>query len=326
MRLFRLLLALPLICLFAGCGTPSLLITPVQNTSSLQAVVVQRGSGWSRPKIAIIEVEGMLLNARTGGFLQPSENKVSLFAQQLNAAAADDSVKAVVLRINSPGGTVTASDTMYQMLVDFKQKTRKPVLASTQDVAASGAYYIACGADKIVAHPTSVVGSIGVIFNTFDVEQAMQKIGVRNEAIKSAPLKDMGSLFKKLTPAEREVMQKMVDEFYGRFVTIVKSNRTITDPDRLALVTDGRVFSGTEAVRLGLADTEGTLEDALKLAKELAKAPNADVILYKRPYGYTGSIYADTATPLPQSNVLQVEMPGSRALLPTGFYYIWEPG
>ena len=165
-----LMLIVPLLVLAAGCGTPSLLITPVANTQRLDEIEVEPGKGWSAGKIAIIEVEGMILNARTGGFMQPQENKLSLFVEQLNAAKQDPSIKAIVLRINSPGGTVTASDTMYEAVIKFKEETNKPVIASTQDMACSGAYYIACASDTIVAHPTSVVGSIGVIFHTFDVE------------------------------------------------------------------------------------------------------------------------------------------------------------
>ena len=118
-----------------GCGMPSLLITPVQNTSRLEEIQVAEGKGWSQPKIALIEVEGMLMNARTGGFLQPTENVVSLFTQQLDTAAKDPAVKAIVLRVNSPGGTVTASDTMYQMLLRFKNQTHKPVIASRRKCA-----------------------------------------------------------------------------------------------------------------------------------------------------------------------------------------------
>src|SRR5215208_3167442 len=158
-----LLTLLPL-CILSGC-MPSFLITPVSSNQSLKEVTVEEGSG---SKILILEVEGMLMNIRTGGFLQAQENDVSLFAQQLKKAEKDPSVKAIVLRINSPGGTVSASDLMYDEVKRFKQATNKPVVASAQDIAASGAYYVACAADKIVVQPTSVVGSIGVIFNTFD--------------------------------------------------------------------------------------------------------------------------------------------------------------
>src|SRR4051812_12941895 len=168
----------------SGCS-PSFLITPVQNTNAIEEVTVEPGQGWSPKKIAIIEVEGMLINARTGAFLGPQENTVSVFKQQLTQAAEDPDVKAVVLRINSPGGTVTSTDTMYTQLKTFRSKTHKPVVASAQDVCASGAYYVACGADKIVTHPTTVIGSIGVIFQDFDVADGMAKLGIRSNAIKS---------------------------------------------------------------------------------------------------------------------------------------------
>ena len=320
-----LVLSLLIAPLLAGCGVPSFLITPVPNTNKLEEVTVREGSGWSRPKVAMIEVEGMLMNARTGGFLQPTENRLSLFTQQLEQAAHDDDVKAVVLRINSPGGTVTCSDTMYQMVKDFREKTNKPVIAATQEVAASGAYYVACGCDEIVAHPTSVVGSIGVIFETFDVSRGLDKLGIKSESIKSGDLKDMGSPFKPLAPEARAVMQGMIDEYYARFVTVVTSNRAIQDQTKLRTATDGRVFSGRQALELGLVDRLGTLEDAIKLAKEKANAPRAAVVMYKRPYGYSGSIYADSSTPPPRANVLKLDLPVEDLFLPRGFYYLWKP-
>ncbi|MGB7156664.1 MAG: signal peptide peptidase SppA [Tepidisphaeraceae bacterium] len=306
-----------------GCGTPSFLITPVSHTQKLREIPV--AGGRSSDKIAVIEVAGILVNARTGGFLQPTENKLSLFKEQLDRAATDDKVKAVVLRVNSPGGTVTASDTMYTLLTRFKEKTRKPVIASLQEVAASGGYYVACASDEVMACPTSVVGSIGVIFNTYDVQNGLSKIGVRAEAIKSGPLKDMGSPFKAITPEERAVMQGMVDEYYARFVSVVKEHRTIDGDDNIRTATDGRVFSGEQALKLGLVDRTGLLEDAIKLARQTANAPGAKVIMYKRPYGYAGSIYANGPTPAPQANVTHLQLPGSDSLMPTGFYYLWQP-
>jgi protease-4 len=318
----RLILA-ALAIFIAGCGTPSFLITPVSNTHKLQEHRVMRGT---REKIAIIDIEGMLINARTGGFMQPTENKLSLFTEQINRAAADSEVKAIVLRVNSPGGTVTTSDTMYEMLMRFKAKTNKPVIASFQEVAASGAYYLSCAADRIIASPTSVVGSIGVIFNTFELSGAMSKLGVRAEAIKSGPLKDMGSPFHALTEAEREVMQGMVDEYYGRFVSVIRANRpTAADKEKMATATDGRVFSGIQAMELGLVDETGMLQDAIKRARQMAKAPRATVVMYKRPFGFKGSIYASGPTPQSPPNVLQLELPGAGAMLPTGFYYMWQP-
>jgi protease-4 len=326
-QLIRSIIVACALLLFAGgCGFPSFLITPVQNTSKLEEQTVKEGSGWSQPKIAMIEVEGMLINARAGGFLQPGENKLSLFTQQLERAEKDEAVKAVVLRINSPGGTVTCTDTMYQDLVKFRQKTHKPVIASTQEICASGGYYVACGSDQIVAHPTSVVGSIGVIFETFDASEGLDKLGIKSEAIKSGPLKDMGSPFRPLDSDARAVMQGMVNEYYARFLSVVKDNRKqLAESDHVKLATDGRVFSGEQALKLGLVDRIGLLDDAIDLAKQMSKSPGAKVVMYKRPYGYSGSIYAETSAPAPQSNVMTLQLPESAMFLPSGFYYLWRP-
>jgi len=307
----------------AGCGSPSLLITPVSSTSELREVSVTEGRAFGG-KIAIIEVEGMLLDDRTGGLLQPSENPLSLFVQELTQAANDDDVKAVVLRVNSPGGSVTTSDTMYDELLRFKAKTHKPVIASAQEVAASGAYYVSCGADKIIVSPTSIVGSIGVIFESFDLEDTLDKLGAHEVSVKSAPMKDMGSPYIHLTPEARAVMQNMVDEYYARFKNVVVTSRGIKDAKTLTLVTDGRVFSGTNAVTLGLADQTGRLDDAIDMARQMANAPGAQVVMYKRPFGYSGSIYAEMPAPMPQSNSMNLKLPMSD-WVPNGFYYLWQP-
>ena len=313
-----------------GCGAPSFLVTPVQNTNSLQEITVEKGTR-GHDKIAMIEVEGMLMNAKSGGFLQPTENPLSLFKQQMDVAAKDKDVKAVLLRVNSPGGTVTTSDAMYEIIMRFKKKTRKPVVASMQEVAASGAYYVSLASDRMIAQPTTVVGSIGVIFNTFDFSGTMDKIGAQANAIKSGPLKDMGSPFKHITPEERAVMQGIVDEYYARFLDKLTTHRQLPSSPIRETLTDGRVFSGLRAKELGLVDDVGLLDDAIAQARKMADAPGARVIMYKRPFGYRGSIYATADAPLPQAseagargNVTKLELPGG-PWLPTGFYYLWNP-
>jgi len=320
--------------LLGGCGSPSFLVTPVANTNDLDEQQVQPG-GWGGGKSAILEVEGMLMNARAGGLLGPTENAVSKFAQQLEAAERDSAVKAVVLRINSPGGTVTASDTMYELLRSFRQKTGKPIVASTQEVAASGGYYVACAADRIIVQPTSVVGSIGVIFEAIQFKGTLDKLGVTTTSIKSGYLKDLGSPWKLLQDDEKKIMQQMVDEYFVRFVQVVRSRRAVSETISEDLdaykkpgydgVFSGRVFSGSRAVELGLADQTGLLADAIDTARKLANAPKASAIMYVRPYGYSGSIYASTPSPAPQPGVVQLALPESAGVLPTGFYYLWRP-
>jgi len=313
---------LTLLTFLAGCGSGSFLITPVSDTSKLDQVTVAEGS--ASAKVAIIPVEGMLLDEQNGGLLQASENPLSLFTQELEQAAKDDSIKAVVLRVNSPGGSVTTSDTMYDEILRFKAKTHKPVIVSAQEVMASGSYYVSCAADKIIVNPTSIVGSIGVIFDTFDLEDTLDKLGVRTDPIKSAPLKDMGSPYKHLTPEARAIMQGMVDEYFARFKDVVSSSRGIPENDAFTTLTDGRVFSGTRAVELKLADQLGRLDDAIDLARQMGGAEGGKVVMYKRPFGYTGSIYAEMPMPTPKSNEMNLKLPFSD-WLPTGFYYLWQP-
>lgn len=319
------LLSLCLCLLLGGCGTPSWLITPVANAYSLDETVVVAGKGFFHPrKIAIIGVEGMLMNARSTGLLGSTENPMSLFVQQLEQAAGDPAVKAIVLRVNSPGGTVSTSDAMYTLVQRFKAETHKPVVASAQELDASGAYYVSCAADQIVAQPTSLVGSIGVIFETFDLQGTMMKLGIRPGNYKSAPHKDIGSPFRDATPEEQAIMQRLVDEYYARFRRVVSVNRHIATPAD-TVITDGRIFSGEQARDLGLVDKVGLLEDAIALAKQLAHAPDAEVVQYRRPYGYGGSIYALNTVPTPQANTLQLQLPEAATLLPSGFYYLWQP-
>ena len=326
----RFLAAALVALLIGGCGMPSFLITPVGSSSELEELVADPGET-SRRKIALIEVEGMLANTRatSGGILGGGgENKVSLLKQQLDAAAADDRVKGVVLRINSPGGTVAASDTMYEMVQHFRESTGKPVVAYCQDIAASGGYYVACAADEIHASEASIVGSIGVILQAPDLSGLMEKVGVSVSSLKSGPLKDMGSPYDGLDDNERAVMQTMVDEMYASFTAVVDDARG--DAVDRSLAYDGRVFTGTQAMEVGLLDRLCGLEESIDRARRLAKAPGAAVIQYKRPFGYSGSIYASSPMSVPAASEgqLRVEVPGLDRVAPMlrpGMYYLWQP-
>lgn len=315
----------------AGCGSPSFLVTPVYPSRNLEEIVVQpppkdaKGPGG---KVAVIELEGTILNARGGTLLGMNDNMVNRFAESLGKAEADPEVKAVVLRINSPGGSVSASDALYDEVKRFKARSGKPVIASVQDIGASGAYYVACAADEVMVTPTSIVGSIGVIFQTFNVSGTMARIGVSSDAIKSATNKDAGSPLRPMTADERAIFQRMVDDYYTRFKQIVRERRggkaKVADEVQAF---DGRVVTGEESVRLGLADHTGQLRDALDLARKRGNAPRAKVVMYKLPFGEQGSIYASAPVAPPQANQWTVRVPGFTSMgeLPPGFYYLWEP-
>jgi protease-4 len=264
------------------------------------------------------------MNARNSSLLDSGDNPVALFKEKLDAAAKDKRVKAVVLRINSPGGAVTASDIMYQELLHFREKTGKPVVACMMDVAASGAYYLAMGADHIVAHPTTVTGSIGVIMSLYNASGLFHMIGVTSVPIKSGPNKDIGNPARPMTDEERAILQTMVNSFYEQFVQVVVRGRGISE-DRVRPLADGRVYTGIDAQKLGLVDRIGYLDDAINTAKELACIQDAAIIAYDRCDGYRGSIYS--AMPqIPKEFNIKLDLLGLGNRNGPVFLYIWEPG
>lgn len=235
------------------------------------------GSGSQR--IVLIPVEGTISESSGGlwsdGFV--FEDVLS----QLQQAMEDDSVRAVVLRINSPGGEVVASDEIYRKIKEL-QKQGKPVVASMGGTAASGGYYIAAAADRIVANPNTLTGSIGVIFTLPNYEGLADLLGYKETVIQSGAMKDMGNPLRELRPEEKEVFQSLVDETYQRFVDLVADERGLPR-EKVLSIADGRIYSGQQALELGLVDALGTLDDAFEAAKELAGLDEALFIRYVYP-------------------------------------------
>lgn len=189
------------------------------------------------------------------------------------------SVKAIVVRINSPGGTVAPSQEMYEEL----RKTRevKPVVISMGSVAASGGYYVALGGTRILANPGSITGSIGVVSQFINTGELMKKIGVSQTTIKSGEFKDLGNPWRRMTDAEKEYWQRTINEVYGQFVNAVAHERGISE-DSVRRIADGRVYTGSQAVSIGLIDSVGTYEDAIALAARLGKITGEPRIIRKR--------------------------------------------
>jgi len=243
--------------------------------------------------------------------------------REVDAVAADPDVKAVVLRINTPGGTVTASDIIYRELMLFRQETKMPVVAVLMDVAASGGYYVALAADHIVAHPTSVTGSIGTIMVTANVEGLMQKIGVAANTIKSAEHKDMGSPFRPLTPEERAIFQSVIDELQRQFVAKVVERRGLPEAAARALA-DGRIYTAPQALQLKLVDAVGYVPDALAAARRSIGDSDAKIVVYKRPREYRATYYAQAHN---ESPALGGALERFATLAGAGprFLYLWAP-
>ena len=324
------LLVLGWIFLLTGCGPMTFVVGAAPGDQKLTTTVVERDDRWAGDRVAIIDVSGLIVNANKARLLGPGENPVSLLHEKLEMARQDRRVKAVILRLNTPGGTVTASDAMHRQVRRFRQRSGKPVVALMMDVAASGGYYLACAADESVAYPTTVTGSVGVIMQTFSLKSAMTKIGITSDAITSGPNKDAGSPFSVLTPEKRAILQGLVDDFYRRFVEVVRDARPNIPPEQFDRLTDGRVFSGEQAVKVGLVDRVGDLQLAFARARALAGIDSADLVIHHRRLDYVGSPYAYAPTPgAPglggtQINIAQINLNHAVAEAPVGFFYLWQ--
>jgi len=314
--------------LLVGCGqNAGILIRPVPVNQSLRETVILADSGWSvRDKIVIVDVDGLLLNEAEKTFFGAGENPVSLFVEKLDRAQADPDVRAVVVRINSPGGGVTASDIMYNRLLQFRQHKRVPVVAIIQDVGASGGYYIACGADTIMAHPTAVTGSIGVIVQLVSFADLMEKLGIDAQAVTSGRFKSMGSPLKPLEKEDMAIVQGMVNDFYERFVAVVQTGRPKLTPDAVRTLADGRVYTGQQAKANGMIDDLGYMMDAIVEAKTRAGSTRAKVVIYHRPMGHKPNAYATTPVPTAamQFNMVNVSMPTLLEASRPQFLYLWS--
>lgn len=216
--------------------------------------------------VALIRVEGVIMDSRNA-------------IEELKEYSDDPSIKAIVLRVDSPGGGVAPSQEIYEEIKKVKQK--KKVVVSMGSVAASGGYYISCPADKIVANPGTLTGSIGVIMELPNFEGLMNKIGVKTEVIKSGRHKDMASAFRTMLPEERKLLQNVLDDVHEQFINAVADGRNMKVKDIKELA-DGRIFTGKNAKAIGLADELGNLEDAINLAAKLSGIKGKPKVVTKK--------------------------------------------
>ncbi|MCE9630752.1 MAG: signal peptide peptidase SppA [Planctomycetia bacterium] len=244
-------------------------------------------------KVAIVSVTGAILGG--DGFVR----------SQLDQIAEDEGVKAIVLRVDSPGGTVSGSDEIHHRLATLAEKRSLPVVVSMGGIAASGGYYVAmanrAADDVIYAEPATLTGSIGVIIPHFDISQALRKYDVRDDSIASGPLKEMLSPTKDRTPElaekERKLLQELVDDMYRRFKEIVKAGRPKLDDAAVDKVATGQIFTARQALDAGLVDRIGFLEDAIGRAVELAglTAETARAVKYSKPKGLLDEVLGGVA-------------------------------
>lgn len=249
---------------------------PEVKPESENAALVGAMNKKSQPGIAWIKIRGVIAESNDSGPFSRSQG-ASAIAKSIRTAAADKNVKAIVLDINSPGGTVASVQNIYGELQKAKQQGKK-IVALFRDVAASGGFYVAMAADKIVAEPGTITGSVGVIMQTSNLEGLFDKLGIKITPITSGKYKDMGAYYRPMDDAEKALLQDMVSETYGQFFAAVKAGRPGVKPEDLTEYTDGRVFTGERAYKLGFIDKLGGEEEARQLAGELTGLKDPKII------------------------------------------------
>jgi protease IV len=298
------------------------LVTPLQ---PLEEKVLE---GEGKDKILLLDVSGFLSEKeRSSGLLDRElPSPVSQVREALRMAEKDDCIRGVIVRINSPGGTVTASDIIHHEILSFKNRRKIPVYACILGVGASGGYYVAAAGDRIFAHPTSITGSIGVLAMKLNISGLLTKIGVNGETVKSGDKKDMFSPFRADTPEERKILQSVIDGLQRRFLDAVTTGRG----DRLSRrelesLADGRIFTAEQALSSKLIDRVGYLDDTIAALRGAMGVDRARIVTYYRPGGYRGSIYSGQSgggTPLVGLGLLDA---GGPSLTPsTEFMYLWQ--
>jgi protease-4 len=322
MRTPYLVITMLILMMITACSGPRIKL--FSDTIDPLKEFTLEGSGTD--KILLISVNGLISDRPKKGLIHTSASLVEQIVSQINKAEKDKQIKAVLFKINSPGGTITASDLLYHEISLFKERTGTKITVSMMDVATSGAYYISLPADLIMAHPTTVTGSVGVIYLQPKVGGLMDKIGLGVDVKKYGKNKDMGSPFRDSSEEEQKLMQKAVNDFGERFIRLVQKHRK---PERQALseISTARVFLAEEALKLGLVDKIGYLSDAVKESKMLAGiSKDARVVVYRRNEFPEDNYYntAGIASEDLNISVINIELPESLSLK-TGFYYLW-PG
>lgn len=281
----------------------------------------------SADKILVININGTIHDSQTKkSFLGASETNISSrIAEELDKASKDSSIKAIILRIDSPGGSVTTCDILHNLISNHKKMYNQYIVAHMGSIAASGGYYLSVTADKIIAHPTTVTGSIGVVAFMINMEGLLQKIGIEDQTIKSGAAKTMGSPFKKMNKQERALFQKIIDSMYNRFITVILNGRPDLDKKNLLKIADGRVMIASDALNSGLIDEIGYWQNAVKAAEKGAGISNPTIMTYKRPGNYHPNAFTiKNANEGLSLNLISIDSSEILNKYGISFMYLWK--
>jgi protease-4 len=244
-------------------------------------------------KVVAVPLQGMImLGEEQGGMFGPAVGPADVALQSIRRATHDKDVRALILRVDSGGGGITASDILFKALADFKKaKPDRVIVAVFGDVAASGAYYVSMAADYILAHPTTLTGSIGVLIQTINARELAQKIGIRDVTIKSGANKDLLNPLGEMTPEQRAMLQELVDELHQRFVSLVARGRELPE-EKVRELADGRIMSAGRALEQGLVDELGYFEDAVEKTADLLGVKAVKVYRYEQQFSFSAFLRA----------------------------------
>jgi protease-4 len=279
-------------------------------------------------KVAVIDVAGEIKLDRDSqlvAFGSAADNIVGRTREQLDLAAEDDDVRAVVVRISSPGGQVYPSMQIHRELARFREQTGKPVVAYVPDLAASGGYLVAVGADEIVADDAAITGSIGVLLMIPELSGLMELVHVKVNVFKTGERKDVGNPFREMTDEDRAEIMKLANYYHAKFKEIVNAGRPKLEAEQIDALADGRVFTAGEALELGLVDAVGDLASAHDRAAQRIglTGETTDLVIYRRRYAYGNNVYAMRPS---QIGGVQLNF-GADALVPRPeFLFLWRPG
>lgn len=318
-----------------GCIRVPDVVTLSLNPSRLKlepsVVIDEKGAS---ADILMIDITGLIAETVPAATFGVTQNPLDDLVRRLEAAEKNPRVKAVVIRINSPGGGVGASEIMFNEIRRFRERSEKPVVATMGEIAASGGYYVAMAADEILAPEASITGSIGVIIPTLNVSDGMARIGLRSRAVTSGPNKDIANPLEPVDEEHYSILQSLVDEFYQQFIKKVRDRRPEMTSEDLATYTDGRIVTGAEAKRVGLVDEIGGIREAHDAAKKLAGIDRARLVKLA-PAGVAPSTpYAralsSSQTPTRPAGtglhaVFEFLQSERQRTLPVGVYYLWMP-
>jgi protease IV len=316
-------LILTSIVIMGGCAAPQIKLFS-DASDPLRESILQ---GSEKGKVLVVSLRGVISTRPEEGTLRTMPSMVQEVVSQLRMAEKDKEIKCLLLTVDSPGGTATASDILYNEILAFKERTKVKIVVSMMDIAASGGYYVSLPADVIFAHPTTITGSIGVVFMRPNVTELIDKIGFSMDVNKSGKNKDMGSPFRRPTAEETQMLQDLTDGLADQFLKLVAKHRNIEETT-LSTISTARVYLPTEAKALGLIDKIGYLDEAIAEAIEISGLPEkAKVVAYRRTVFPNDNLYnpLTTRSSIQTKPLLDLGIQNTATHLSPGFYYVWTP-